>query len=213
MSVYKNRSKYQLISPIVGTKIYQTSSPEKGARHCYDELKLISGVNALDFTMMNIDTFETYKYGIADKTNLGHVVDDHLPVLENVHGADFKTKLLKLEDRVGKIEREILHLQQQQQQQQYQGEHLKHAVHAEHVNVQQQQQQQYQSEHLKHVAHAEHLNVQQQPKQPSKPVSGFADELAVDANNNFEKSLQKFTQPKPVEVAACKQELDSCCIM
>jgi hypothetical protein len=73
MSVYRSKCKYQLIYPVVGTRAYLSLSPEKGAKKCYEELKSLNNVDAQYFTVLNIDTYETYKFKIdsdkSQKTN------------------------------------------------------------------------------------------------------------------------------------------------
>lgn len=64
MSLYRNKYKYQLIHPVVGTRAYQTTSLKKGAKKCYEELKSLDNISSLHFTILNIDTYETYKFKI-----------------------------------------------------------------------------------------------------------------------------------------------------
>lgn len=61
--------RFQLINPAVGQKIYQTDSLEKGAKKCYGELKQFAGNNHIGFSIMNVDTFEVYKYEIDANYN------------------------------------------------------------------------------------------------------------------------------------------------
>lgn len=62
--MYRNKYKYQLIHPIVGTRAYQTNSFKKGAKKCYEELKSLDNINTTQFTVLNLDTFQTYKFQI-----------------------------------------------------------------------------------------------------------------------------------------------------
>ena len=64
MQVYKTKYKYQLIYPIVGNKLYQATSLKGGAKRCYDELKQLDNIESDYFTVMNVDTFETFKFKI-----------------------------------------------------------------------------------------------------------------------------------------------------
>jgi hypothetical protein len=62
-----NQHKYQLVSPIVGSKIYQAADYKKGAKRCYNELMGMGSMNSNEFIMMDIDTYETYTYKIHRK--------------------------------------------------------------------------------------------------------------------------------------------------
>jgi hypothetical protein len=64
MPVYQNKYKYQLIHPIVGTRVYQTTSLKRGAKKCYEELKSLNNINSPSFTVLNVDTYETFKFRI-----------------------------------------------------------------------------------------------------------------------------------------------------
>lgn len=67
MPLYQNKYKYQLVYPVIGTRVYQTTSLKKGAKKCYEELKSLENINTSYFTVLNIDTYETYKFQIDDK--------------------------------------------------------------------------------------------------------------------------------------------------
>lgn len=56
--------RYQLIEPYVGQKVYESSSLKKGAKKCYDELK-ISGKKTSHFTIMDIESYQKYTFGIG----------------------------------------------------------------------------------------------------------------------------------------------------
>ncbi|AYV84228.1 MAG: hypothetical protein Hyperionvirus20_6 [Hyperionvirus sp.] len=58
------RNKYQLIHPIVGTKVYQSKSVGAGAKKCYQELKSFNYINSGYFGVLNVDTGETYQFQI-----------------------------------------------------------------------------------------------------------------------------------------------------
>jgi outer membrane murein-binding lipoprotein Lpp len=64
----KKYSRYQLISPITGSKIYQSSSINKVANKCYQELKETGNTNDnTDFIILNIDTNEPFTYRLNNK--------------------------------------------------------------------------------------------------------------------------------------------------
>lgn len=63
--MYKERKRYQLVYPYDGKKVYETSSLNKGAKRCYEELKKTSHYQAADkFTIMDIDNFKKYEFAI-----------------------------------------------------------------------------------------------------------------------------------------------------
>jgi len=113
----------QLVSPIVGNKIYQSSSFEKGVDKCYRELKNfyngdLSNINS--FSVMNMNNYETYKYSISQKnkpnnTNInmnggGNRIDDLL--LNNDRSKltmeELSNRLMNLEMRMSNLERKNL---------------------------------------------------------------------------------------------------------
>lgn len=63
----EKHQRFQLIAPIVGNKIYQTNSFQKGAGKCFEELKGCEKNDFNQFTIMNVDNFETYKFGISKR--------------------------------------------------------------------------------------------------------------------------------------------------
>ncbi|AYV81260.1 MAG: hypothetical protein Harvfovirus23_12 [Harvfovirus sp.] len=63
MSGIMKNYKYQLVHPIVGTKIYQSKSFNSAAKKCYCELKA-SRIDSSYFTILNIDTSKTYQFEI-----------------------------------------------------------------------------------------------------------------------------------------------------
>lgn len=90
MNIYHNKYKYQLIHPVVGTRIYQTRSLKKGAKKCYEELKSFNNINSPYFTVLNVDTFEIYKFKI-DATNTK---------AQGVNGKLNDTEFIKKIDRI-----------------------------------------------------------------------------------------------------------------
>ena len=62
-----NTHRYQLIAPVHGDKIYQTTSLNKGAKKCFEELKGCGKNNFNSFTVMNLDNYETYKFAIGGR--------------------------------------------------------------------------------------------------------------------------------------------------
>lgn len=58
--------RYQLVSPIMGT-IHDASSLKSGTKKCYNELLQSGAVNYKDFTVMDVDSFEMYKYAINNE--------------------------------------------------------------------------------------------------------------------------------------------------
>lgn len=58
-------SRYQLVHPIIGGKIYETKSERKGAKKCYDEIKHQIGIGT--FSVKNIDTGKINTYKVHKK--------------------------------------------------------------------------------------------------------------------------------------------------
>jgi hypothetical protein len=108
-------NRFQLISPIVGDKIYQTSSIKRGAKKCFEELKGCGKNDFNEFTIMNLDNFETYKFGINNKSSqLGgdptkaqqaskepavQLEDDKIPKLEKA--------IVSLNDKISLLQQQI----------------------------------------------------------------------------------------------------------
>lgn len=69
MLSYKKQNKYQLVYPVKGTKIYQSNSLNKGARKCFNDLKLLENFDSPFFKIINIDTGEAYLFKINKKAN------------------------------------------------------------------------------------------------------------------------------------------------
>lgn len=66
--MYKQTRRYKLVNPYSSEKVYETSSLTKGAKKCYEELKgspYYYGCNK--FTIMDIDDFKKYDFGINNK--------------------------------------------------------------------------------------------------------------------------------------------------
>lgn len=53
----------QLISPIIGEKIYQSNSFKKGIQKCYEEFKA-SGNDSNEFSVMDTITYKTFKFAV-----------------------------------------------------------------------------------------------------------------------------------------------------
>ena len=66
-----SKHKYQLISPVIGNNLYIASSLKSGAAKCFNDLKQLDVINANYFTIIDIDTFETFKFQI-DKNLINH---------------------------------------------------------------------------------------------------------------------------------------------
>ena len=64
MKLQYKKHRFRLISPIVGNKIYVTSSLKHGAKKCSTEL---NKNKYTEFSIIDIDTFHTYKFVINKK--------------------------------------------------------------------------------------------------------------------------------------------------
>lgn len=106
MSLYRNKYKYQLIHPVVGTRAYQTTSLKKGARKCYEELKSLNNINTSQFTILNIDTYKIYKFQIdatnINKTQYGGNSKDKGDIIKKIDLIEDAVN--KLNSRVQKLE-------------------------------------------------------------------------------------------------------------
>lgn len=75
--------RFQLITPVVSNKIYLTNSVQKGAGKCFEELKGCGANNFNQFTIMNVDNFETYKFAIDKKRN--HLTNNKIGISSNIN--------------------------------------------------------------------------------------------------------------------------------
>lgn len=60
-----SHKRYQLIEPYVGTKVYESSSLTKGAGKCYNELKQSGKMVGGHFTVMDIESYQKFTFGIG----------------------------------------------------------------------------------------------------------------------------------------------------
>jgi hypothetical protein len=129
MSYNHFRQRYQLISPVVGNKIYQTSTAKKGAKKCYHELKGYGPIRDTEFSVLNLDSYETYKFKIDklysqrggndgeevhDDPSEEHIVAEHINDDKQivVPTGDDK-KIIELEDRIRTLENKVNYLESQ----------------------------------------------------------------------------------------------------
>lgn len=101
MPVYRNKYKYQLIHPIVGTRLYQTTSLKKGAQKCYDELKSFNNINARQFSIINADTYETYQFQID---NFSHSTQSGGNNNKQTTDKDIQSTIALFDNRLKKLE-------------------------------------------------------------------------------------------------------------
>ncbi len=106
----------QLIHPIHGAKIYQASTFDSAVKKCYNELKENGNLNSDYFTVMNINTFETFKFAInknkknksiniqqggSVKNNLDNIILNNVKTLSL---DEISNRLLSLENKVNELE-------------------------------------------------------------------------------------------------------------
>lgn len=136
--------RYHLVKPILSDKIYEASTLSRGAKKCFNELKQSGNSNASVFVIRDIDTQQTYIYGInkhiltggADERNVDvdqitylpenvtvdptvqHIAQANIPVENStvIRLMEIENKLYKLVERVENLERFDSMKQQQQQQ-------------------------------------------------------------------------------------------------
>ena len=110
MPVYRNKYKYQLVHPVVGTCAYQTTSLKKGAKKCYEELKALDNINASHFTVLNVDTYETYKFEIDSKSQLANnsnLNNINTNTNMNTQTNNITLKIDILQETINKIDRRV----------------------------------------------------------------------------------------------------------
>jgi len=100
VSIYRDGYKYQLIHPIVGTRVYKTNSLNKGAKKCYEELKSLNNINSEYFTILNIDTYQTFKFKINKQQLVGggHNNNNNNNNNINMYLSNLDARISRLED-------------------------------------------------------------------------------------------------------------------
>jgi hypothetical protein len=91
----KKNNNFQLIHPIVGNKIYQTSF-NKASKKCYDELNSLDFHNHSYFTIINLDTKEVYTFKINKKNKF--TSNDFSIIKKNIQ--NIETRLDILENKI-----------------------------------------------------------------------------------------------------------------
>ena len=104
-----NKHRFRLISPVVGNKIYSSSSLKHVARKCIDELRnniQIGGKKYSNFAILDIDNYTTYKFNLNHhSSHRNHNLPSTGSILNQVGGGDeLYIKVGKLEDRIKNIE-------------------------------------------------------------------------------------------------------------
>lgn len=114
--------KYQLLSPIMGNKIYQTNNINKVVKKCYDELKMIGGnKDCNEIVIMNVDNYETFRFNINKKQQTGGALPPPPKKIKHDKNEENDDKPENIEDkpvlpsniletRVSKIEESITNL-------------------------------------------------------------------------------------------------------
>ena len=100
-----NKHRFRLISPIVGNKLYSSSSIKHVAKKCMTELKnniQYSGKKYTKFAILDIDNYTTYKFSI----NYHQKTHNHnLPLNGPLFGGnELIDKIASLEERLNKLE-------------------------------------------------------------------------------------------------------------
>lgn len=103
MSIYRDKCKYQLIHPIVGTRVYRTNSLKKGAKKCYNELKSLNNINTLTFTILNVETYETFQF----KINTKNIEKECINSIKKCDELKIKTTNTELIDKINKMQESI----------------------------------------------------------------------------------------------------------
>lgn len=103
--------RFRLISPMVGNKIYSTTSLKHGAKKCLNELN--SDTKKYDsFAMLDVDTYETYKFKLNyhPKNMRQHNLPNSKPFQILEGGADIYRKLSDITTRLSNVENAISNL-------------------------------------------------------------------------------------------------------
>lgn len=99
MKLQYKKHRFRLISPIVGNKIYVTSSLKHGAKKCSTELNK-NKYN--EFSIIDIDTFHTYRFVINKKKTQ---CEDY--IIKNPDSSNIENKINQLENRLTIAENRI----------------------------------------------------------------------------------------------------------
>jgi hypothetical protein len=100
------KSKYQLIYPIIGNNLYFASSLKSGARKCFNDLKELDSVNSDYFTIINVDTLETFKFRISNtnpRNELAAINDTIHQNVSAINDSNKSTSLLDLNDKINNL--------------------------------------------------------------------------------------------------------------
>lgn len=101
--------KFQLITPVVGDKIYQTNSFNKGIKKCYNELKSY-GSNKYDkFSVIDLTTYKTYEFALNKNKKNIQVGGENENIKENDKEND---KIVLLEENIKILEEKINKLEE-----------------------------------------------------------------------------------------------------
>jgi hypothetical protein len=109
--------RYKIISPNINDKIIQTSSLNKCAKYCYNQIKQ-SGIKSNSFSIKDIDTSEIFTFAIHPKNNhFGNLVggadgaeNDNVATVATVAVptvTDITEILKKIEQRIDNIEKKL----------------------------------------------------------------------------------------------------------
>lgn len=98
MKLQYKKHRFRLISPIVGNKIYVTSSLKHGAKKCSTEL---NKNKYTEFSIIDIDTFHTYKFVINKKKTQ---CNNHI---NSPDSSNVENKINLLENRLTIVENRI----------------------------------------------------------------------------------------------------------
>jgi hypothetical protein len=76
--------RYQLIKPFAGDKIYESNNLIRGAKKCYDELKL-SGQQIPDhFMVLDIDSYKKFTFKTHKRVQDGGNQNKYIEALNNL---------------------------------------------------------------------------------------------------------------------------------
>ena len=138
-----NKHRFRLISPIVGNKLYSSSSVKHVAKKCMDELRnnlQTGGKKYTKFAILDIDNYTTYKFNI----NYHQKTHNHnLPLNGSLFGPPNQTggmQINELTDKINKLEERISKLENNMQNDKrddktINGGNLNHSSYEENNNV------------------------------------------------------------------------------
>lgn len=110
MNKINKYSRFQLVSPVMGSKIYKAPSLNQGSYKCYQELKAASISDWKEFAVMDVDTYEIFKFSRKNKLSGGEIKPPIVPK-HTLNGSTNTNVNPSLEQRVAQLEQSVKDIQ------------------------------------------------------------------------------------------------------